>query len=83
MAAVRSSLNRSALMRIVLNVGFDALLAAVAVPLARWLAAPASPVLSPLWTLPWGAVALLVAGLPFRLSTQYWRFAGAGDLLGK
>ena len=30
----------------------------------------------------WGAVALLLAGLPFRLSTQYWRFAGAGDLLG-
>ena len=25
---------------------------------------------------------LLLAGLPFRLSLQYWRFAGVGDLLG-
>mgnify|MGYP003365284117 CR=1 FL=1 len=83
MALARSSLTRPALMRIALNVGVDALLAALAVPLARWLADPATPaVLHPLWTLPWGAVALLLAGLPFRLSTQYWRFAGAGDLLG-
>ena len=36
----------------------------------------------PVWTLAAGAVALLVAGLPFRLATQYWRFAGMVDLLG-
>jgi O-antigen biosynthesis protein WbqV len=31
--------------------------------------------------MPWGAAALLLAGVPFRLSTQYWRFAGVSDLL--
>ncbi len=73
---------RPALIRIALNVGVDAVLAAVAVPLAHWLADPAADPLTPLWTIAWGAAALLLAGLPFRLSTQYWRFAGAGDLLG-
>lgn len=82
MAFAHPSLTRPALLRLALNVGADALLAALAVPFARWLAAPGAPVLAPLWTLVWGAVALLIAGLPFRLSTQYWRFAGAGDLLG-
>ena len=31
--------------------------------------------------LPWAAVALLLAGVPFKLSVQYWRFAGTQDLL--
>jgi O-antigen biosynthesis protein WbqV len=74
--------SRPALIRIALNVAVDAALAAAAVPLAHWLADPAADPLSPPWTIAWGAVALLLAGLPFRLSTQYWRFAGAGDLLG-
>ncbi len=73
---------RSAFIRIALNVGVDALLAGAAVPLARWLANPQADPVGPLWTIAWGAAALLLAGLPFRLSTQYWRFAGAGDLLG-
>ncbi len=72
---------RPALFRIAVNVGVDALLAGVAVVLARWLAAPAVDPFLPLWTIVWAAAALLLAGLPFRLSTQYWRFAGAGDLL--
>jgi hypothetical protein len=38
-------------------------------------AMPSAP--SGAWRL--GAVTLLVAGLPFRLSQQYWRFAGMGD----
>jgi O-antigen biosynthesis protein WbqV len=73
---------RPALIRIALNVGVDAVLAGAAVPVAHWLADPAADPVGPLWTLAWGAAALLLAGLPFRLSTQYWRFAGAGDLLG-
>ena len=35
----------------------------------------------PLWLLPLGAATLLLAGLPFRLPWQYWRFAGIDDLL--
>ncbi len=73
---------RPALIRIALNVVVDAVLAGAAVPLARWLADPAGDWAGSLWTIIWGAGALLLSGLPFRLSTQYWRFAGAGDLLG-
>ncbi len=68
--------------RIALNIGLDATLAALAVPLARWLANPAGDPMTPLWSIGWGAVALLLAGAPFRLSTQYWRFATIGDLIG-
>ncbi len=75
------SLPRSAI-RIGLNVVLDGLLAALAVPVARWIADPSGPFLFPLWAPVGGAVALLAAGLPFRLSLQYWRFAGLGDLLG-
>ena len=73
---------RSSLTRIGLNAGLDFLLAGLAVPLARWLADPAGDPFTPLWTLAWGAAVLLLAGVPFRLSVQYWRFAGVGDLLG-
>ena len=69
------------LIRIAVNVAVDALLAAIAVPVARWIADPAGSILTPLWLIPAGALALLVAGVPFRLSRQYWRFAGLEDLL--
>jgi FlaA1/EpsC-like NDP-sugar epimerase len=75
MAAARS------LIRIAVNVALDGGLAALSVPVARWLADPAAPILHPLWTLPLGAACLLLAGIPFRLSLQYWRFAAIGDLL--
>ena len=75
MAAARS------LIRIAVNVALDGMLSAAAVPVARWIADPSSPVLSPPWFLPLGAATLLLAGLPFRLSLQYWRFAGIDDLL--
>ena len=75
MAAARS------LIRIAVNVALDGGLAAASVPLARWIAEPAATALHPLWLIPLGAAALLLAGLPFRLSLQYWRFAGIGDLL--
>jgi FlaA1/EpsC-like NDP-sugar epimerase len=70
------------LIRIAFNIALDGLAAAVAVPVARWLAHPGGEWLYPLWTIPAGAGTLLLAGLPFRLSLQYWRFAGIGDLLG-
>jgi FlaA1/EpsC-like NDP-sugar epimerase len=67
--------------RIALNVLLDGVLAALAVPLARAIADPSSEWLGPPWLLPAGAATLLLAGLPFRLPWQYWRFAGIGDLI--
>jgi O-antigen biosynthesis protein WbqV len=75
MAAARS------LIRIAVNVALDGGMAALSVPVARWLADPAASVLHPLWEIPLGALCLLIAGVPFRLSLQYWRFAAIGDLL--
>lgn len=69
------------LLRIAMNVLADGALAAVAVPLARWIAAPRLDPYAPLWGILVGAAALLVAGAPLRLSLQYWRFAGPSDLL--
>jgi O-antigen biosynthesis protein WbqV len=75
MAAVRP------LIRIAVNVAIDGTMAALSVPVARWLAAPATAgLVSPVQML-LGAIALLLAGIPFRLSLQYWRFAAMGDLL--
>ncbi len=68
--------------RILLNIALDGMLAAVAAPVASWIARPADGVLRPLWFLAGGAITLLVAGVPFRLSRQYWRFTGMADLLG-
>ncbi len=70
------------LIRIGVNVALDGLLAALAVPVARWIADPAGPWLYPLWAPLGGAVTLLAAAVPFRLPLQYWRFGGIGDLLG-
>ncbi len=67
--------------RIAVNVALDGGLAALSVPVARWLADPAAPVWQPMWTIPLGAACLLIAGLPFRLSLQYWRFAAIGDVI--
>ncbi|HVY16882.1 MAG TPA: nucleoside-diphosphate sugar epimerase/dehydratase [Rhodopila sp.] len=50
-------------------------------PVARWLADPSTATLASPVTLVLGAVTLLAAGIPFRLSLQYWRFAAIGDLL--
>jgi O-antigen biosynthesis protein WbqV len=69
------------LLRIALNVLADGVLAAAAVPLAHWIAAPVADPYTPLWMIPVGTAALLVAGAPLRLSLQYWRFAGPSDLL--
>ncbi len=72
--------HRSAL-RIALNIGLDSALAAAAVPLSRWLMDPQSDPLQPAWPIAWAVAALLIGGLPFRLSTQYWRFATIADLV--
>jgi FlaA1/EpsC-like NDP-sugar epimerase len=81
---------RRSLVRILINVLLDGLAAFAAVPLAVWIADPVGPVgrdalLSPgqpiLWWLV-GSLALVAAGVPFRLAQQYWRFAGLTDLVG-
>jgi FlaA1/EpsC-like NDP-sugar epimerase len=69
------------LIRIAVNVAIDGVLAAVSVPLAWWITDPTGALPSPGFSLLAGAGTLLIAGLPFRLSRQYWRFAGMGDLL--
>lgn len=69
------------LIRIAVNVAIDGALAALAVPLSWWIADPAAAIPSAPLVVPLGVVTLLLAGLPFRLSQQYWRFAGMGDLL--
>ena len=66
--------------RIAANAAGDAIVGAVACLAAIYLANPAAPPPNP-WALLWAAVAVLLAGLPFGLSTQYWRFAGAAELL--
>ncbi|OUJ15608.1 nucleoside-diphosphate sugar epimerase/dehydratase [Acetobacter sp. DsW_063] len=68
--------------RILVNVLLDGTVAALAAPVARWLAAPQEGLLHPLWLLAGGAITLLVSGLPFRMPQQYWRFSGISDLLG-
>ncbi len=68
--------------RILVNAAIDGALAALATPLAGWIADPDSGLLRPLWFIAGGAITLVVAGLPFRLPQQYWRFVGLPDLLG-
>ena len=68
--------------RILLNIALDGALAALAAPLARWIAYPGGGLLHPLWFLASGGITLLLGGLPFRLSQQYWRFSGLSDLMG-
>jgi O-antigen biosynthesis protein WbqV len=68
--------------RIAVNVALDGALAAVAAPIARWVADPRGGLLHPLWFVAGGGITLLLGGLPFRLSQQYWRFSGISDLIG-
>ena len=72
---------RRAVVRIGLNVVLDWVLAAAAYVLARWVVAPEAALFEPAWAPAAAGVVLLLAGLPFRLSVQYWRFAGSQDLL--
>ena len=67
--------------RILLNVLMDGVLAAIATPVARFIAEPDGGLIHPLWFVAGGAITLLVAGLPFRMPQQYWRFSGIEDLL--
>lgn len=69
--------------RILLNQGIDAAVAALAVPVAVWLAAPGAwpPGLWWLLGLPAGVAALLLPGWALGLPRQYWRFASLPDLL--
>ncbi len=77
MATARPSL------RVLVNVLIDALLAAAAVPIARWLAGfPVELDARLTYAALAGAAALIVVGQPVGLFRQYWRFAGVSDLLG-
>ncbi len=73
---------KPAINHILLNVLLDGALAAVATPVARYIADPSGGLLHPLWFVAGGAITLLLAGLPFRMPQQYWRFAGIEDLVG-
>lgn len=68
--------------RILVNILLDGALAAVATPLARYIADPEGGLLRPLWFVAGGAITLLLAGLLFRMPQQYWRFSGIEELLG-
>jgi O-antigen biosynthesis protein WbqV len=68
--------------RILVNVALDGALAAAAAVLARWIADPKGGLVHPLWFIAGGGITLLLGGLPFRLSQQYWRFSGMSDLIG-
>ena len=74
--------SQRALNRIVFNVLLDGALAAVATPVARYIADPAGGLLHPLWFVAGGAITLLLAGVWFRMPQQYWRFAGVEELMG-
>jgi FlaA1/EpsC-like NDP-sugar epimerase len=69
--------------RILTNLGLDAAVAALAVPVALWLAAPGAWPPPSWWLLglPAGAGALLAVGWPLGLPRQYWRFASLPELL--
>jgi O-antigen biosynthesis protein WbqV len=69
--------------RILLNLGLDATVAALAVPGALWLAAPGVWPPGAWWLLglPAGIAALLLPGWGLGLPRQYWRFASLPDLL--
>src|ERR1700677_1640809 len=68
--------------RILVNIALDGALAAVAAPIARYIAAPDGGLLHPLWFVAGGGITRLLGGLPFRLSQQYWRVSGLSDLVG-
>lgn len=71
-----------ALNRVAVNVVLDGFLAAIAAPIAHWLATPQAGLLHPLWFLAGAVISLVISGLPFRVPQQYWRFSGISDLLG-
>ncbi len=75
---------RTAPTRILLNLSLDAVLAALALPLALWLAAPgAVPDMAGWWrvALPVAVGGLAATGWVLGLPKQYWRYAGLPDLL--
>ena len=69
--------------RILLNLGLDLALAALALPTALWLAAPGQWPPLGWWVggLAGSLLAFAAAALPLRLPRQYWRYVGLPDLL--
>lgn len=76
MARLRPYLTR----RIAINLLVDGALAAVAVALSFWLAAPNTALPSPLFLPLAGAVAIWLIGVPFGVARLQWRFVSAADL---
>ena len=75
---------RTAPTRILLNLSLDALLAALALPLALWLASPGAWPDVPNWwraALGLSVLALAAPAWALGLPKQYWRYAGLADLL--
>ncbi|MCW8085991.1 polysaccharide biosynthesis protein [Sabulicella glaciei] len=75
---------RTAPARILLNLSLDATLAALALPLALWLAAPGAWPPGLVWWavgLPLAVFATVLPGWALGLPKQYWRYAGLPDLL--
>ena len=69
--------NRRSIQRILINVGLDMLAALLAVPLAAWLSATAE-VPADVWIA--AVAAAMLAAVPFRLPSQYWRYTGISDV---
>ncbi len=70
--------------RILLNLGLDLGLAALALPLAMLLAPPAGGWPAEAWwaaAVPAALASFAVVALPLRLPQQYWRYVGLPDLL--
>ena len=69
--------------RILLNLGLDSLLAAFALPVAVWLAAPGAwpPLLWWLLAVPVAVGGLGLVGQMLGMPRQYWRFASLPDVL--
>ncbi len=68
--------------RILLTILTDGVLAAAALPVARWVSDPTADPFQPLWLVGVSAAAVLLAGIPVGLARQFWRFAGVRELLG-
>ena len=67
--------------RIFVNFLVDSGMAALATPLALWIALSHSLPHAEPWYAIGGIMALQISGIPFRLSRQFWRFASIQDLL--
>lgn len=62
------------------NLLWDGVVSAVATPLARYMADPASGLFHPLWFVVGGAMTLGVSSIIFRVPQHYWRYSSVVDI---